>query len=280
MDGTRKASAHDIVFQARAGSPELNCCSVNGARGFGLISDWAVMKSGDGLLLNWYGPSTITARLEEPLPEAASRGRGIGAWFGAKGREAEVVVTLTQETDYPRENHVRLEVSPSRTARFPLRLRIPHWSRATRVKLNGKAVENVTPGSYLTLDRNWKRGDTIDLELDFSLHYWSGERECAGKASIYRGPLLLTYDRRFNVMDPDRIPPLDAKDLRAKVVSSSDWLPPLLLLEMSSGANTLRLCDFGSAGVGGSPYRSWLDVKGVADTPFSRTNPLRSAPVG
>src|SRR5205814_10153903 len=63
MDGTRKASAHDIVFQARAGSPELNCCSVNGARGLGMIGDWALMASGEGLLLNWYGPSTITARL-------------------------------------------------------------------------------------------------------------------------------------------------------------------------------------------------------------------------
>ena len=39
MDGVRKASAHDIVFQARAGSPELNCCSVNAARALGLISD-------------------------------------------------------------------------------------------------------------------------------------------------------------------------------------------------------------------------------------------------
>ena len=56
MDGVRKASAHDIVFQAREGSPELNCCSVNGARGFGMISDWALMRAGDGLLVNWYGP--------------------------------------------------------------------------------------------------------------------------------------------------------------------------------------------------------------------------------
>src|SRR6266850_5557283 len=63
MDSVRKASAHDIVFQARAGSPELNCCSVNGARGFGMVGDWALMTSRDGLILNWYGPSTMTTRL-------------------------------------------------------------------------------------------------------------------------------------------------------------------------------------------------------------------------
>jgi len=41
MDGARLASAHSIVFQSRAGSPELNCCSVNGPRALGLTGEWA-----------------------------------------------------------------------------------------------------------------------------------------------------------------------------------------------------------------------------------------------
>src|SRR5262249_28228130 len=48
MDGDRKASAHEIVFQARAGSPELNCCSVNGPRSLGMLSEWAVMADDRG----------------------------------------------------------------------------------------------------------------------------------------------------------------------------------------------------------------------------------------
>lgn len=254
MDGTRKASAHDIVFQARAGSPELNCCSVNGSRGFGLISDWAVMASGNDLLLNWYGPGVITTR----LPTSA-------------------IITLAQETDYPRENRVRLKVTPSKTAQFALKLRIPHWSRTTRVKLNGKAVENVNAGQYLAFDRVWRRGDTVELEFDFSPHYWRGERESAGKVSIYRGPLLLTYDRRFNEMDPDKIPALDAAQMNHKTLAPADWLPPWLLVEFTAAdGRAVRLCDFASAGVGGSPYRSWLEVNGVKDTPFAKDNPLRS----
>ena len=39
---------------------------------------------------------------------------------------------------------------------------------------------------------------------------------------------------------------------------------------------SVRLCDFASAGVGGTPYRSWLEVRNVGKTPFSRTEPLRS----
>jgi DUF1680 family protein len=255
MDGTRKASAHDIVFQARAGSPELNCCSVNGARGLGMISDWALMTSRDGLLLNWYGPSTMAARLSS----------------GTTG-------TLTQETDYPRENQVRLRVNPGKPANFALKLRIPYWSQTTRVKLNGKPVNGVTPGNYLVLDRRWKRNDVVNIEFDFSLHFWVGERECANKVSIYRGPILLTYDRRFNEMDPDDVPALDASVLSGKLMAPGDWLPPMLLAEfIATNSRLVRLCDFASAGAGGSPYRSWLEVKGVSSTEFSRTNPLRSS---
>lgn len=78
MNGIRRASAHHIVFQSREGSPELNCCSVNSARGFGMISDWALMKDTEGLILNYYGPSELTARIKPGLS-----------------------MTLTQETDYP-----------------------------------------------------------------------------------------------------------------------------------------------------------------------------------
>ncbi len=258
MDGTRKASAHDIVFQARAGSPELNCCSVNGARGFGMISDWALMASGDGLILNWYGPSTIATRLT-----------------------SGVAIVLKEETDYPMENIVRLRVAPEKPATFALRLRIPHWSRTTRIKLNGQAINGTVLGRYLVLDRRWKHGDAVEIEFDFSLHFWRGEQECANKVSIYRGPILLTYDRRFNEMDPDHVPSLDAGGLIGKRVTPSDWLPPMLLLEFTAtDGRSVRLCDFGSAGVGGSPYRSWLEVEGVVSTEFSRSNPLRASRAG
>jgi len=219
-----------------------------------MIGDWALMASGGGLLLNWYGPSTMTARL-------------------ASG----TAVKFTQETDYPRENQVRLKLASGQPVKFALKLRIPHWSRTTRVKLNGQPVNGVSPGTYLVLDRTWKRGDSVNLEFDFSLHLWAGERECANKVSIYRGPILLTYDRRFNEMDPEAVPALDAAALRGKLVAPADWLPPMLLLEFTAtDGRPVRLCDFASAGVGGSPYRSWLEVKGVAKTDFSRTNPLRT----
>ena len=238
MDGVRKASAHEIVFQAREGTPELNCCSVNSPRGFGMISDWALMQDEEGLILNWYGPGTMTAELP--------------------GGDA---VTLRQDTDYPCSGSILLHVGTERPTEFTLKLRIPCWSQTTLVKVNGAVVPQVTPGRYLTLPRTWRPGDTVEISLDMSLHYWVGEKECATRTSIYRGPVLLTYDRRFNDMDPGDIPELQAENLAGRLLEVSGWIPPLLLVEFTtSDGRSVRLCDFGSAGEGGTPYLSWLPL--------------------
>jgi uncharacterized protein len=239
MDGVRKASAHEIVFQAREGSPELNCCSVNGPRSLAMLCEWALMQAADGLVLNYYGPCALSVTLP-----------------------TGIVVRLTQNTDYPRQGHIEITVGLSQAERFALRLRIPGWSRKTQVWVNGVAVEGVVTGQYLKLEREWRDGDTIALELDMSLRTWAGEREAAGKVSLYRGPLLLAYDRRFNAMDPDDIPTLDLARLDARPVSwTGSWPEPWLLLSLrAADGRELRLCDFASAGVAGTPYRSWLPL--------------------
>jgi uncharacterized protein len=254
MDGVRKASAHDIVFQAREGSSELNCCSVNGVRGLGMVSDWALMRDGEGLALNWYGPAKMKGRL----------GRG-------------VEVEVTQETEYPRKGKIGIEVKPSKAAEFALKLRIPYWSARTRVAINGERVKGVKAGTYLAIERKWKRGDRVELDLDMSFHYWKGEKECQDRASIYRGPVLLTYDRRLNEIDPKEIPTLDAKGLKGRLVEGKGWLPTVVEMEFKGeGGKKVRLCDFASAGEGGTPYVSWLKMKNVSGAPFSAGNPLRS----
>jgi DUF1680 family protein len=258
-DGLRRASAHQIVFQARAGSPELNCCSVNSPRGFGMIGDWAVMRDAEGILLNYYGPSRLTVPL-------------------AHG----VAVAIAQQTAYPLSGAIDITVAPSKPATFALKLRIPRWSRTTNVTLNGRRVRGVRPGCYLVLNRRWRKGDRLRLDLDMRPHYWRGERECRGRTSIYRGPLLLAFDLRYNLRlaapvnrrarDTDpwkpfdatalKIPALDARKMRCAPVKWSDWLPPLLLVEVpAAGGRRVRLCDFGSAGEGGTPYVSWLPVR-------------------
>ncbi|MCZ7639971.1 MAG: glycoside hydrolase family 127 protein [Verrucomicrobia bacterium] len=144
MNGKRRASAHSIVFQSRPGTPELNCCGVNGPNGLGLLSQWAVLGGTNGLYVNYYGPGTTEAQLEN----------------GASWR-------LVQTTDYPLRPGVRCVVHPPAATTLPLSWRIPEWSRDTRVTVNGAPVQEVKSGTYLKLLRTWHPGDIVALEFDF-----------------------------------------------------------------------------------------------------------------
>jgi hypothetical protein len=253
MDGRRRKSVEEIGFQIRPGSKEINCCSANAPRGFGMIAQWALMSDGRGLVLNWYGRSTMTARLG--------------------GTE----VALEQQTDYPRDGRVLLKVSPKGELRFPLKMRIPAWSAQTRVEVNGQAVADVRPGAYLVLDRSWKPGDAVRMDFDMSPHYWVGERECAGKVSIYRGPLLLVHSLELGP-SPAPLPVLDAVTLSGKLVATPGVMRPLVVMEVTAAdGKKVRLRDYGTAGEDGSSYASWLPVRNVSPAPFSETNPLRCA---
>ena len=155
MDGTKIASPNDATaFQARPGGAELNCCSVNGPRMLGMLSDWAIMQRTDGLTLNFYGPGTFRASLPS-------------------GNFVEIL----QKTEYPRDGRIVLTMQPGKPEQFVLSLRIPHWSRSTAVHVNGEEVKNICAGSYLDLDRVWQAGDRVTLELDFHLHCWVNDRQ-------------------------------------------------------------------------------------------------------
>jgi hypothetical protein len=178
---------------------------------------------------------------------------------------------------------VRSETLGKPAAAGPVRakLRIPYWSAQTAVRLNGEPLNNITPGSYLLLTRHWQPGDLVEIELDLSPHMWVGEQECEGKTSLYRGPLLLTYDAHDNPFGPDDIPELDANDLEGQLLSYDKHCPPIILQAYSDEAGrVLRLRDFGSAGEAGTVYRSWLKVRNGRKGKFSRTNPLRSTRPG
>jgi len=199
-----------------------------------MLSEWAVMADAEGPVVNWYGPSRVSFRLD-----------------------ASTRLTLVQETRYPAEGAVKLTVRPERAAKFSLRLRIPQWSAKTQVSVDGEPVPDVRPGTYHAIDRLWAPGDTVEMVLDMTPRHLIGEQEKAGKASLYRGPLLLAFDEHHNAYGCGSIPRLDLQKLELKGVPLSDAFPPTVLFEVASAeGRPIRLCDFATAGAHGSRYRS------------------------
>lgn len=253
MNGKRSASAHSIVFQARPGTPEINCCSVNGPRGLGMLSEWALLTNAAGdLIINYYGPMRADVTL--------SGGQN---------------VRLTQETEYPKDGRISLAVSPEQPVEFAVQLRIPTWSQAATVRVNGTTLDGLKAGAYFPVKRRWKSGDKVQLDLDTPLHTWVGDEEMAGTISLYRGPLLLAYDQKYNAYDCDQVGTLDYQDVSFQVSKPpAGRFPPIVLLRFDSvDGREMNLCDFASAGAYGTEYLSWIPVINAPPPPFRLREP-------
>ena len=83
-------------------------------------------------------------------------------------QQAGARCTLLQQTEYPARNTTRLTLRAAATRSFDLNLRIPAWAGSgTRLLVNGKAVSQaVQPGTFHAISREWRNGDTVELELE------------------------------------------------------------------------------------------------------------------
>ena len=81
-------------------------------------------------------------------------------------RWKEAGAVLTQATRFPDEATTRLRWSMKAPARLTLALRHPGWSRTAIVRVNGtEAMRSAEPGRYLEIEREWRDGDEVTLEL-------------------------------------------------------------------------------------------------------------------
>jgi hypothetical protein len=99
---------------------------------------------------------------------------------------------IRQETRYPEEQGTRLVFSSEKPVGLSLKVRRPSWAQAGfALKLNGKPLEGESkPGEYVTVDRSWKKGDTLEISLPFALHT-EGFRDNAKRVAFLHGPLVL-----------------------------------------------------------------------------------------
>ncbi|HXD09150.1 MAG TPA: hypothetical protein VN653_03725, partial [Anaerolineales bacterium] len=100
---------------------------------------------------------------------------------------------LTIETDYPWDGRVKISVAESPETSWSLSLRMPGWSRNSSFKVNGQDVNSNSQKGYMTMERLWKAGDTV--EIDFAMSPFLVEANprvdsVRGCVAIQRGPLV------------------------------------------------------------------------------------------
>lgn len=216
-----------------------NCCVANGPRALMLMPSLAVMTGSDGPVVNLY--EQAAAQVTTPA--------------GAK-------LKLAIESTYPAGSHVTIRVSGAGEplGEFPLRLRIPAWSRETQVHVNGETV-SAHAGSYLKLARDWKTGDVITLDFDFRMRVIRPPG-ATGQFALARGPIILAEDRRVaGTADAPRLALPGHDGTLAAAVGGKDSPAWLQFNVPTTDGRTVELCDYASAGNSWKPdskFRLWF----------------------
>jgi hypothetical protein len=148
------------------------CCPGNLRRAFAYLPYYFYTLGDDRITVNLYGESQ--ARLALP---------------------GDRTLTLIQETDYPATGKIRFRVEPSAPVKQSIDFRIPAWCKTPAVLLNGKSVaETPRPGTFLTIDREWTAGDTVELDFPMEWRWIAGIRTQKGLATLARGPVIYSLD--------------------------------------------------------------------------------------
>ena len=123
-----------------------------------------------GVFVNLYLPSTLR-------------------WTSADGAQAEI----TQSGDYPVDGRIMMRLKISRPSAFALRLRIPAWCTQVGpvIRINGERTVGTVQTGFATLERRWKDGDRIELDLPMTVRLEEIDKSHPNTVAVVRGPLVL-----------------------------------------------------------------------------------------
>jgi DUF1680 family protein len=88
-------------------------------------------------------------------------------------------------------------VNPAKAARFPLYLRVPAWTARFAATAGGQTYQGA-PGQFLAIEREWKPGDQVTVDMDMTVRVLPGGPSYPYSVAIMRGPQVLTLEQAVN----------------------------------------------------------------------------------
>ncbi len=181
------------------------CCPANIARLVASLGNYIYARGGNAIWVNLFVGSSTVIHLD-------------------KGD-----VPLQLETGYPWNGQVSVVASPAKKIRYALNIRIPGWARgiaspgglynfSDEVKdtvvltVNGKPAAYRMDKGYAVIDREWKKGDVVQLTLPMAVRRVAAAEEVTkdrGRVALQRGPLVYCVEgadnggQAWNLVLPD-----------------------------------------------------------------------------
>ena len=149
-------------------------------------------------------------------------------------------VVLEQQTNYPWDGDITMKVVKTKAKTFEMMIRIPEWVDkqpvpsdlyrfsddvlgSYTIMVNGQSVNGQLVNGYLSVNRQWKKGDVVTIHFDMpvrTVKAHAAVKDDRGRVAVERGPLvycaegvdntgfsifnfLMPRHPRFNVADRD-----------------------------------------------------------------------------
>jgi DUF1680 family protein len=170
----------------RRGWFECACCPPNVARLLASLDQYVYLKEEDALYVALY----LSNRTETEIGGTS--------------------VELEQETDYPWDGTVNVDVAVEEPVSFDLRLRLPGWCDDPSIRVNGDPVDvtaNERDG-FVSVSRTWRDGDAVTAEFPMPVRQVRAHpsvRPSGGRIALRRGPLIYCVEEVDNDVSPDAV---------------------------------------------------------------------------
>ena len=182
------------------------CCPSNIARLVESVGNYIYAKSNEAVWVNLFVGSTASLIIKDQKVE------------------------LKQLTNYPWEGNVSISVNPEKPTEFDLLVRIPGWannqpvpgdtyryltnsSEKFSIAVNGIPAIYKMANGYAVINKNWKKGDVVELNLPMPVRRIVAiekVKDDQSRVALQRGPLVYCFEHPDNegkVMDivlPDK----------------------------------------------------------------------------
>jgi uncharacterized protein len=170
------------------------CCPANIARLVASLGNYIYAKSENSLWLNLFVNSNTRILL---------------------GADSISVVT---ETDYPWDGKVVVSINPDTKQKFSIHIRVPGWAngeaspgalyryiqnkpKQIEFLVNGNKVETKIDNGYISIERNWMKGDQISFTLPMEIlqiRAMDSLRNDQNRIALQRGPFIYCIEGADN----------------------------------------------------------------------------------
>jgi DUF1680 family protein len=184
-------------------------------------------SNGNNQRREWFGtaccPANI-ARLVASLGNYIYANSNNGIWinlFVGSNTNIHLVngdVAVKMETNYPWDGNIKLTLSSEKKINYALHVRIPGWaqnnpvpgglyryadssSSTFTITINGKSADYAIMKGYAVLNREWKKGDIVELHLPMEIRKIIAREEVTAdndRMALQRGPLVYCVEGTDN----------------------------------------------------------------------------------